>query len=195
MSNERKPDGKEPSAEESACETPAPTAPEERIRALEEELRAKEEEARANRDKYLREVADGDNLRKRLQREKSEAIRYATENLVVDLLPVIDNLELAISHASAGGNGKSVVEGLEMVVRLFRDTLERNGVTTIEAAKGTPADWNIHEASGMEERSDLPPNVVISTEQKGYRLHERVVRPARVIVARPPREEGETPAE
>ena len=214
MSKEEKPDKSQPlglaegdageaAASEAAAneaaevgqEPAAPVAPEERIRLLEEEVSVRTDEARVNWDKYLREVADGENLKKRLHREKLDSLRHANESLVVDLLPVLDNLELAIDHTEDGGEGTSLLEGLRMVVRLFRDTLEKNGVTVIAPAEGTPADWSLHEASGTEERADLSPNEVISVVQNGYRFHERVIRPARVVVACAPRQPEETPTE
>jgi molecular chaperone GrpE len=188
MMNERKSGEEEPIAasSEGESEPAVELTPEERIRELEEELRIKSEEALVNREKYLREAADSENLKKRMQREKADSIRYANENLVVDLLPVVDNLELALGHASDDSDRKSVIEGVQMVLRLFHDILERNGVTSIEAVAGVVADWNLHDACGTEERPDLPQNSIISLTQKGYRLNDRVLRPAQVIVARAP---------
>lgn len=161
-----------------------------RIRELEAELQAKTEEAARNFDLYLRERADGDNFRKRLQRDKAEAVRYGNETLVRDLLPLLDNLELAIEHAGLGGNGKSVVEGVQMIVRMFRDVLDRHGVKAIEVPSGAAFNPSIHEAAGVEDTPGAPPNSVIRQELRGYQLHERLLRPARVVVAgsAPPRD-------
>jgi molecular chaperone GrpE len=154
---------------------------------LEAELRAKTEEAARNFDLYLRECAEADNFRKRLQREKAEAIRFGNEALVREILPLLDNLELAVEHAELGGNGRSVVEGIRMILRMFRDVLERNGVRPIEAAPGSLFDSTVHEAVDAEESSEVPPNTVIRQELKGYEMHGRLIRPARVVVATAPR--------
>ena len=100
-------------------------------------LNAKEEEAKNNYDRYVRQVADLDNFKKRSAREREEQTRYANETLVRDLLPVIDNLERAIAHASGGGDGAPLVEGIDMVLKAFLDTLSKHGVQSI-AAIGLP---------------------------------------------------------
>ncbi|MGH7858134.1 MAG: nucleotide exchange factor GrpE [Candidatus Binatia bacterium] len=189
--------GKEPEGEDAqAADDAKPQAeatggePEARIRELETELQVKTEEAARNFDLYLRERAEGENFRKRLQRDKVEAIRYGSETLVRDLLPLLDNLELAVEHAGLGGNGKSVVEGIQLIVRMFRDVLDRHGVKPIEVPSGAVFDPSIHEAAGVENAPGTVPNSVIRQELRGYQLHERLLRPARVVVAAsaPPRD-------
>jgi len=157
--------------------------PENRVAELEQELRLKSEEAVANRDRYLRAVAEAENLRKRLQKEKGEAIRFANETLLRDLLHVVDNLEFALEHAELGGNGKSVVEGVELTLRLFRDVLERHGVKELGDATGAAFDPSTQEAGEVRAHNELPPNTVIKQQVKGYRYNDRLLRPARVIVA------------
>jgi molecular chaperone GrpE len=156
---------------------------EECIAKLEEELRLKTEEAAANRDRHLRAVAEAENFRKRLQKDKGEAIRYANETLLRDLLHVVDNLELAIEHAELGGNGKSVKEGVELTLRLFRDVLERHGVKELEDPSGATFDPSTQEAAEVRTDRELPPNTVIRQQIKGYRYNDRLLRPARVVVA------------
>ena len=181
---------------ESPAEGPgAQKAAEEKIAQLEQQLRAKTEEAAANLDRHLRAVADGENLKKRTQREKAEVIRLANEALLRDILPILDNLELAVEHAELGGNGASVVEGVQLTIRLFRDVLERYGVRAIEAAMGSSFDPTIHEAVALEPDADLPPNTVIRLQQKGYRLHDRLLRPARVAVSGAAAKGSESPSE
>jgi molecular chaperone GrpE len=155
----------------------------ERIAKLEEDVRRKSEEAAANNDRYLRAVADAENFKKRLQREKSEGIRYANETLLRDLLQVIDNLELAVEHADMGGNGKSVVEGVQLTLRLFRDVLERHGVKEMSDPKGAAFDPSTQEAAEIQVDERVPPNTVIRTQMKGYRYNDRLLRPSRVVVA------------
>jgi molecular chaperone GrpE len=163
-------------------EAVAPTT-EERITKLEEDVRRKSEEAAANLDRYLRAVADGDNFKKRIQREKSESIRFANETLLRDLLQVIDSLELAVEHADTGGNGKSVVEGVQLTLRLFRDVLERHGVKEIGDPTGGVFDPSTQEAAEIQADEGVAPNTVIRTRNKGYRYNDRLLRPSRVVVA------------
>jgi molecular chaperone GrpE len=178
----------EPRTQTEAQDAPQPEggvspAPEERIAKLEEELRLKSEEAAANRDRHLRAVAEAENSRKRLQKDKSDAIRFANETLLRDLLHVVDNLELAIEHAELGGNGKSVREGVELTLRLFRDVLERHGVKELGDPTGAAFDPSTQEAAEVQTRRELPPNTVIRQQIKGYRYNDRLLRPARVVVA------------
>jgi molecular chaperone GrpE len=170
----------------------ASATPEERIAELEEELRLRSEEAAANRDRHLRAVAEAENFRKRLQKDKGDAIRFANETLLRDLLHVVDNLELAIEHAELGGNGKSVREGVELTLRLFRDVLERHGVKELGDPTGAVFDPSSQEAAEVQTRRDLRPNTVIRQQIKGYRYNDRLLRPARVVVAGgPPSNEDE----
>jgi molecular chaperone GrpE len=163
-------------------EAAAPT-PDERIAKLEEDVRRKSEEAAVNLDRYLRAVADGENFKKRMQREKSESIRFANETLLRDLLQVIDSLELAVEHADMGGNGKSVVEGVQLTLRLFRDVLERHGVKEIGDPTGAQFDPSTQEAAEIQADEGVAPNTVIRTRTKGYRYNDRLLRPSRVVVA------------
>jgi len=156
---------------------------------LTEELAKKTEEAAANYDRYVRAVADAENTKKRLQREKTESIKYANENLLKDLLQVIDSLELGLEHAHEGGNGKSIVEGLQLTLRLFRDVLQRHGVKELENPTGQPFDPATQEAAAMEAKPGAAANTVIRSQSKGYLYNDRLLRPARVVVASAPRQE------
>ena len=153
---------------------------------LREQLQAKEKEANENYDRYLRQVAELENFRKRASREKQEAIRFANEALVKDLLPVVDNLERAVAHAKDGGNGKPLVEGVEMVLRGFSDTLAKHGVVPI-AAVGQRFDPEKHEAMAQIESGTYEPNTVVEEHHKGYLLQDRLLRPALVSVAKAPK--------
>ncbi len=164
-------------------EGPASPPLEERIGKLEEELRLKSEEAAGNQDRYLRAVAEAENFRKRLQKDKGDAIRFANETLLRDLLHVVDNLELAIEHAELGGNGKSVREGVELTLRLFREVLERHGVKELGDPSGAAFDPSTQEAADVQTHREFAPNTVIRQQIKGYRFNDRLLRPARVVVA------------
>jgi molecular chaperone GrpE len=156
-----------------------------RVAALEAELAKVREEARQHQERWLRERADLENLKKRAARERAETLKFANESLLRDLLPIVDNLERAVAHAESGGDGQPVVEGVALVLKSLRDLLERHGVTRIEA-KGTPFDPAQHEAMAHVESAEHEPNSVIEEHQPGYRLQERLLRPALVSVAKAP---------
>lgn len=171
-----------------APEEPRAADPQTRIAELAEELRKKSEEVLANQDRYLRAVAEAENSKKRLLRDKTDAIRFANESLLRELLQVIDSLELAVAHADLGSNGRSVVEGVQLTLRLFRDILERNGVKEIGDPTGTSFDPVTQEAAAVEVSDIVATNTVIRVQTKGYRYHDRLLRPARVVVAAAPAE-------
>lgn len=154
-------------------------------------LAEKEAEAKANYDLFVRERAELENFKRRMQREQAESIRYANEPLIRDLLPVLDNLERAVSHAQSGGNGQPLVEGVALVVRSFLDTLEKHGVTRV-GAQGEQFDPSKHEAMAQVERSDVTPNTVVDEYCPAYLLHGRLLRPAIVTVAKASSEEKKT---
>ena len=154
-----------------------------------EQLEATKKEARENYDRYLRQIAELENFKKRANREKDEAIRFANEALVKDLLPVVDNLERAVAHAKDGGNGRPLVEGVEMVLRGFFDILAKHGVVTISAV-GQPFDPEKHEAMAQVESATYDPNTVVEEYHKGYILRDRLLRPALVSVAKTPKSQG-----
>lgn len=153
------------------------------IAELRLQLNAKEEEAKNNYDRYVRQVAELDNFKKRAAREREETSRYANENLVRDLLPVIDNLERAIAHGSSGANGKPLVDGVDMVLKGFLDTLSKYGVQTV-AAVGLAFDPARHEALAQVESIEHQPNTVIEQHQTGYLMRDRLLRPALVTVSK-----------
>ena len=152
------------------------------VKQLRQELEAKSEEAKNNYDRFLRQVAELENFKKRVAREKEEAVRFANESLIRDLLPVIDNLERAVSHAQGGGNGKPLVEGVEMVLKGLLDVLAKHGVVQISAV-GQPFDPGKHEAMAQVESENHTPNTVVEEHHKGYLLKDRLLRPALVTVA------------
>jgi len=153
--------------------------------AAEATLAAARDEARQNHDRWLRTAAELENFKKRVARERTEAVRFANEAFIRDLIPVVDNLERALEHARQGGNGKSIVEGLELVLKALVDVLERHGVTKVEAA-GAPFDPTHHEAVAHVETGELEPNRVLEQHQAGYLLNERLLRPALVSVSKAP---------
>ena len=142
---------------------------------------------KAERDKYkdiaLRSVADLDNYRKRMAREKDDAIRFANANFLERLIPILDNFELGLQAAKASGGQSAVVDGMSMVSRQLQDFLTSCGIETIDAI-GQVFDPNIHEAIAQEENAEIEEGHVIRQVRKGYRLKDRLIRPANVVVSK-----------
>jgi len=159
------------------------------IADLRKELEAKELEAKNSYERYLRQAAELDNSKKRAARERDEAIRFANEALIKDLLPVVDNLERAVAHASGGGNGKPLVEGVEMVLKALLDVLMKHGAVQITAL-GQLFDPSKHEAMAQVESDTHEPNSVVDELHKGYMLRDRLLRPALVSVAKAIKSQG-----
>ena len=153
------------------------------ITTLRQQLCAKEEEAKNNYERFIRQSAELDNFKKRNAREREEATRFATETLIKDLLPIIDNLERAIAHAAGGRNGNPLVEGVEMVLKSCLDTLGKHGVRQIVAI-GQTFDPTQHEAMAQVESDNQASNTVLEEYHKGYKLHDRLLRPTLVSVSK-----------
>ena len=135
------------------------------------------------RDAALRARAELDNYRKRVVREKEEAIRYANGSLLEDLLPVLDNFELGLGAAKTAPDAAGIIMGLEMVRKQMEDFLRSHGVDTIDAT-GTPFDPNIHDAVAQEASAEVPEGTVIRQVRKGFKLKDRLIRPASVVVSK-----------
>lgn len=150
-------------------------------------------EAQEYKDKYLRALAEAENTRKRLAREKVESQSYAVQNIVVDLLQPIDHFEQALHHAEeARGDITTWAKGFEMILEQLRQVLADHGVSSYPSLN-LPFDPHLHEAVETEERPDVPEGTVVFEFQKGYRIGGRTIRPARVRVAtRPSWEENAT---
>ena len=134
------------------------------------------------RDRYARLQAEWDNYRKRTQAEReSERVR-ASENLVMDLLPLLDDLERAIKHARETGEGGTLTDGVEAIQNKFLQILEKHKVTQI-VALGEPFDAMQHQAVGTEEDASVPEETVVNVFQQGYQMGERVIRPAMVVTS------------
>ncbi len=144
-------------------------------------------------DRYLRAAADLENFRKRTKRELEDARYDAKVKTLKEMLPVVDNLERAIEHAAGGGVGGTnavgaqapspIVEGVQLVLRQFQTAFERLEVVAVEA-QDKPFDPNLHEAISQQE-SEAPPGVIVQVLQRGYKIGERLLRPALVVVAKP----------
>jgi molecular chaperone GrpE len=174
-----------PLSEERPAETvegevlPAEPTPDETLANL-------RQEAEQNRDLYLRARADLENYRKRAQRDKEDLARFANENILREILPVLDNLERAVEHAGRDDNAQGgLFEGVRMTVDMFGRLIERFGVVPITTV-GESFDPSRHEAVGQIESAEHAPNTVVQELQKGYLLNDRLLRPAMVMVAKTP---------
>jgi len=140
---------------------------------------AVEQDLREFRDRYLRTLADFENFRKRSDREKQDYFKYAMAGVIKDLLPVLDNFDRALEHAEEGDDFH---KGVSLIYKQLFDVLKRHGVRVIEES-GVRFDPNIHEAVVTEEDASVPSHTVTAILQKGYFLHDRLLRPAMVKVA------------
>jgi molecular chaperone GrpE len=136
------------------------------------------------KDRLLRAQAEWDNSRKRILREKEEAVRYAGEAFLERLLPVLDNFEMGLQAAKSATDPKAIAQGLEMVLAQFQQALRDAGVEVIEAV-GQPFDPHRHEALGHHESDEHPEGQVLTQMRKGYKLKDRLLRAASVFVAKP----------
>ena len=159
-------------AEEAAQEMPT-------VDAIQAELAEAQEQV-------LRAQAEAQNARRRADQDVEKAHKFGQEKLVNDLLPVVDNLERAIDAIDADDEQfKSVLEGIELTLKSFMDTLARHNIEALNP-EGEPFDPQLHQAMTMVESPDAEPNTVLNVFQKGYTLHGRLVRPAMVVVSKAP---------
>lgn len=149
---------------------------------LEDKLTLAEQEAFKQKEMAMRLTAELDNVRRRAEQEVSKAHRYGLEQIIKSLLPVLDSLEQALQLAIKAGD-EHMREGLELTMKLFLDVLQKHDVTQIDPIN-MPFDPHEHEAMSMQEQADTPANTVLVVFQKGYKLNDRVIRPARVIVSK-----------
>jgi molecular chaperone GrpE len=151
--------------------------------ALQAQIAEKDKEIAELKDKYLRALADSENARKRIRQQSEESVRIQRESILRDLLPIIDNLERALAAARNGTDTKTIVDGVEMTVRALIDFLRAQGVTPLQSI-GQAFDPNRHEAVDHVASEAHPANTVVDEFHRGYLIGERVLRPARVSVAK-----------
>ncbi|WP_022852884.1 nucleotide exchange factor GrpE [Thermodesulfatator atlanticus] len=149
-------------------------------------IKKKEQEAKEYKEMMLRYAAEVENLKKSFKREKEEYFKYALETFMKELLPFVDNLERALEAAKQSQDVKALIEGIELTLKGLLQTLEKFGLKQFEVAIGEAFQPEIHEALTVEETHEHPEGAVVRTFQKGYTLHERVIRPALVAVAKKP---------
>lgn len=149
----------------------------------EETLAALQGDLDRMRDQALRAQADLDNYRKRATRERDDAVKYANMSFLERLIPLLDNLELGLNAARGDAQAGAIVSGLDMVARQFQDFLASSGVEVIDA-EGKPFDPHIHEALALEESTEVEEGTVIRQMRRGFKLKDRLIRPANVIVSK-----------
>jgi len=150
--------------------------------ALEEKLTLAEQKAHENWEKSVRAMAEVDNVRRRAERDIEHAHRYGLEKLISSLLPIVDSLEQALQMVDHNVNS-GMREGLELTMKLFVDVLQKYHVEQLDPS-GELFDPQQHEAMSIQDSAEVPPNTVLAVFQKGYKLNDRVIRPARVIVSK-----------
>ena len=143
-------------------------------------------------ERIIRLTADFDNFRKRAQREKDEARQFANQGLLEKLLPVLDNFEMALTAVKDADS--SVRDGVQMILDQLLGVLKESGVEPVDAM-GQLFDPNLHEALSQEETTEVEEGIVVQQVQRGYKLNDRLVRPARVVVAKAPGAAEEAPTE
>lgn len=169
-----------------AADSAPDLAPDTELDALKSRLAQAEAQAQAAKDAQLRALADMENTRRRLERDAQNSLKYGAEKLLGELLGVCDSLELGLKAAGAAeGPAQALAEGMQLTYRQLMSVLEKHGVKQIDPA-GQPFNPDFHQAMTMVESADVAPNHVLSVMQKGYALHDRLLRPAMVVVARAP---------
>ncbi len=185
MEPSRDPSQESPDSDKQNTEAP-PTEAGQRRAAAPQEGRADIEQLRAQlaeaEEQILRSQAEVENVRKRMRREIEDERKYANLPLMRDLLPVVDNLERAVAACEQNSDAESLVEGVKMVSRMFSDVLQAHHCQHIQAL-GSEFDPNLHEAISQQPSQDHAEGEVTHVTQEGFTLHDRVIRPAQVIVA------------
>lgn len=169
-----------------ATDTAEPVVPAQLTPEQIDELQTRAAKADENWERLLRTTADFDNFKKRAARERQDAVRYANESLIQKLLPILDNFEMALAAAqNQPANAESLTAGVTMILQQVKSVLVEFGVEEVDAT-GQPFDPNLHEAVSQQESADVPEGQVLQQLRKGYRLRERLLRPATVVVAKSP---------
>ena len=171
------------SSDEAVEELPENPQQNEEVGENQTQLLNKTDEIEAVNDKYLRLAAEFENYKRRVQRDQSDTIRFANEKLLRDMLPTLDNLERAIQSGRNQDNVDKLLEGIDLTYKHFIETLQKMGMTQVSSV-GEIFDPAKHQAVGQVESSSVPENAIVEEYQKGYFLHDRILRPAMVTVAK-----------
>ena len=174
---------------DSAADEAAPQGDDEAAPDLQAALEAAQDEVANLKDAALRAQAEVENMRRRAARDVENAHKFALERFAESLLPVVDSLEKSVESAAEAADAAAVSEGVRLCLKLFLDTLAKNGIEQVDPL-GEPFDPAQSEAMAMVENPDAEPNSVMEVMQKGYALNGRLVRAAKVIVAKAPAAAG-----
>ena len=172
-----------PEVQAEVAEQPVISGPS--VEELSEALEQAKQKAESHWNDLLRARADLDNTRKRVEREVANAHKYALERFITELLPVKDSLELGLAAADQPVNVESLREGIELTLKMFSSVFEKHGVGVIEP-QGERFNPELHQAMALQESKETEPGTVLTVVQKGYRLNDRLIRPAMVVVAKEP---------
>src|SRR5437016_4000090 len=183
--NASKPTAAQADGAKTADRDEAATAIMDDLEALRERTLAIERERDEFRNLLQRTRADFENYQKRTQRDLAQERRYCRAGLALDLLPMLDNFERAVVAAQQAGETGPLVQGVAMIQSQVLDVLKRHGITRIEA-QGQPFDPNLHQAVMQQPSAEQRPNTVLQVLEQGFMIHDRVLRPARVVVSVPP---------
>lgn len=182
---------------DTAAATPADTDAEQapqtsedpEVAILQEQLAAAEAQVSEFSDQMLRARAEVENMRRRMERDVEKARKFALENFSQELLAVLDSLELGlVAGKDENATIEKLIEGTELTLKMFKSVLEKFNVKEVDP-HGQVFDPELHQAMTMQESVEHEPHTVMEVFQKGYTLHDRLIRPARVVVAKPPQEE------
>src|SRR5450759_4673269 len=150
-----------------------------------EDLKSRAAKADENWERLLRTTADFENFKKRAAREKQDALKFANESLIQKLIPLLDNFDMALAAVQNGQTGaasSSLQSGINMILQQFKSALTEAGLEEVDAT-GKPFDPNLHEAISQQETAEVPEGHVVHQLRKGYKLRDRLLRPASVIIA------------
>lgn len=153
-----------------------------------DDLKNRAARADENWERLLRVTADLDNYKKRAQREREDAVKFANESLMKKFIPVLDNFEMALAAANqnaSAANAQSLQTGVAMILQQLRSALVESGLEEVDAT-GKAFDPNLHEAVAQQESAEVPEGNVLQQMRKGYKLRDRLIRPASVVVAKKP---------
>lgn len=153
------------------------------LEANEAELQERLAKAEQQRDEVLRTLAEYENARKRSARDLETERKFAHAKIASDLLPALDSLDRAIEAAKKSGEAGGLMQGVQATQTLLLDVLKRHGVTPIESKPGQPFDPNLHQAVSIVPAPDQPANSIVQVLQSGFMIHDRVLRPAVVVVS------------
>jgi len=164
-------------------ETPAE---EDAAREVSAQIKAAEDEAKAHYDKLLRVMAEFENFKKRIERERTEQAKYANQTLIHDLLPVVDDFDRVLDHIPQDPlpEIEAIASGVRLIQNHFMTALGRHGFTQLERSVGKAFDPTVHEAVAQVENKEYPEGTVVQEHRKGWKLYDRIVRPATVSVAK-----------